>query len=243
MASNETPAAPRRVLITGANRGLGYELTKKFMESGDTVWAAGRPDRTGQVRELQPAGVVEMDMAEEGTIASAMAELAKELDGLDLLINCAGIDARAVGGSADARGPFDLDAATFTAVSVVNATGPMVVTKQALGLLRQGRNPLILNVSSQLGSMQIAADIGNDTSYCVSKAALNMLSVKTAAALKPEGIGVVMLHPGWVSTDMGGPSASLTPQQSAAAIHETVGNLSLDDTGTFINWDGTSHPW
>ncbi len=243
MASNDNRADPRRVFITGANRGLGYELAKLFIEDGDTVWGAGRPGRTEALRGLNPAGVVEMDLADEGSVTAAVGRLTAELGALDLLINCAGIDARAVGGAADSRGPFDLDAATFTAVSVVNVTGPMVLTREALGLLRSGRDPLVLNVSSQLGSMEVAASLGNDTSYCVSKAALNMLSVKSAAALKSDGIAVVMLHPGWVSTDMGGPSASLTPLESATAIHETLDGLTMADSGRFINWDGRDHPW
>lgn len=243
---------PRRILITGANRGLGYELAKLFIANGDTVWGAARAGRSDRLAALGPTGVVEMDLADESSVSAALAEVTANLDGLDLLINCAGIDARAVGGTEDDRGPFDFDAATFTAVSVVNVTGPMLVTREALGLLRSaagsgnGRDdsePLVLNVSSQLGSMQVAADKGRDTAYCVSKAALNMLSVKSATALRPEGIGVVMLHPGWVSTDMGGSSAPLTPEESAAAIHDTIGKLTIADSGRFINWDGSDHPW
>jgi NAD(P)-dependent dehydrogenase (short-subunit alcohol dehydrogenase family) len=243
MAGNDNPAASRRIFITGANRGLGYELTRLFINRGDTVWGAGRPGRTERLRALQPAGVVEMDLVDETSVAAAVGEVGAELGALDLLINCAGIDARAVGGTEDARGPFDFDATTFTAVSVVNVTGPMVVTREALPLLRQGTDPLVLNVSSQLGSMQVGAEKGRDAAYCVSKAALNMLSVKSAAALRPEGIAVVMLHPGWVSTDMGGGSAPLTPVESATAIVETLAELSLTDSGRFINWDGTDHPW
>lgn len=233
----------RRVFITGANRGLGNELARRFIDSGDVVWGAGRPGRTDKLRVLHPAGVVEMDLADESSIVEAMADLAVGLDGLDLLINCAGVDARVFAGADAPRGPFDLDAAAFTGVSVINATGPMVVTRQALDLLRRGRDPLVVNVSSQLGSMEVGTSMGSDTAYCVSKAALNMLGVKTAQALRPEGIAVVMVHPGWVSTDMGGPNASLTPQQSAAAIHETVGRLTLADSGRFIRWDGQDHPW
>ena len=235
---------PRRVFVTGANRGIGYELAKRYIDGGARVWGAGRPGRTDRLRELQPAGVVEMDLLQESSIIDAMAGLARGLDRLDLLINCAGVDGRAFTTDATAsRGPFDLDAEAFTAVSRVNVTGPMVVTRQARELLRRGRDAVVLNISSQLGSMEVGATMGRDTAYCVSKAALNMLSLKTAEALRPDGVAVVMIHPGWVSTDMGGPAASLSPAQSAAAIHRTVAGLTLADSGRFMRWDGQDHPW
>ena len=102
---------------------------------------------------------------------------------------------------------------------------------------------MVLNVSSQLGSMQVAATKGRDTSYCVSKAALNMWSVKAAVALRDDRISMVMLHPGWVATDMGGPSAQLTPTESATSIVAVVDGLTFEDSGRFINWDGSEHPW
>ena len=112
-----------------------------------------------------------------------------------------------------------------------------------LPLLRAGRDAMVINVSSQLGSMALAQTMGADTVYNVSKAALNMLSLKTATAVRDDGIGVVMIHPGWVRTDMGGPSAALTVDESANAIVDTIESLSIEDSGRFIRWDGTDHPW
>lgn len=184
-----------------------------------------------------------MDLADEASIVAGAVALADRLDGIDLLVNCAGVDARAFGGDEDHRGPFDIDAATMQSVMAVNVAGPMVLTRELMPLLRRGSSAVVLNVSSQLASMQVAATKGRDTVYCMSKAALNMLSVKTADALRPEGIAVVMLHPGWVQTDMGGPSAQLTIAESADAIVRTVDGLTLADTGRFIRWDGSDHPW
>ena len=162
---------------------------------------------------------------------------------LDILINSAGTDARAFGAGQNDRGPFDLDAETFNAVINVNVTGPMLVTRHFLPLLRQGEDPIILNVSSQLGSIQVGGRTGRDTSYCVSKAALNMYSLKAADALRSDGIAVVMLHPGWVQTDMGGENAAMTADESASAIANTVQSLTFQDTGRFIRWDCHDHPW
>jgi NAD(P)-dependent dehydrogenase (short-subunit alcohol dehydrogenase family) len=242
MAPDSTTAR-RRVLITGANRGIGLELTKTFLNAGDDVWGSARPGRTDQVRATNPAGVIEMDLADEESIVAGMSALGSMTDGLDLLINCAGIDARAVQADEGLRGPFDLDGDTFTQVTRVNVTGPMIVTREALDLLRAGTEPVLVNISSQLGSMDFARNAGSDTSYCVSKAGLNMLSVKAAAALEPDGVCVVALHPGWVSSDMGGRSAPLTPAESAAEIHRTVTSLTMADTGRFITWDGRTHAW
>ncbi len=229
----------RRVLITGVGRGLGRRLAELLVDQGDRVWGTNRSgDAPGGLQ-----GMLVMEMRDEASVAAGVAAIAAQTDGIDLLINCAGTDARAFGASPTERGPFDLDADTFNAVMEVNTTGPMLVTKHLLPLLRAGEDAMIVNVSSQLASMALAQTMGADTVYNVSKAALNMLSLKTAAALRDDGIGVVMIHPGWVQTDMGGPSAALTIDESARAIVDTVESLSMGDSGRFIRWDGTDHPW
>lgn len=229
----------RRVLITGVNRGLGRALAERFVERGHQVWGTSR---TGDA----PAGlesVTALDLGDEASILAAAETIAGQTDAIDLLINSAGADARSFGGAEDHRGPFDFDAATFNAVLDVNVTGPMLVTRHLLPLIRLGDAPMIVNVSSQLGSMQVAARKGRDTAYCVSKAALNMLSVKSATALQRDCIGVVMLHPGWLTTDMGGPNAALDLDDTSGTIAATIQSLTIDDTGRFIRWDGHDHPW
>lgn len=229
----------RRIVITGVNRGLGRALAEGFVERGHEVHGTSR---SGEA----PAGLascVHLDLGDEDSIARAAEDLAHGLDGLDLLVNSAGADARSFGAAPDRRGPFDFDARTFNAVLEVNVTGPMLVSRHLLPLLRRGDDPMIVNVSSQLGSMQVAARKGRDTAYCVSKAALNMLSVKSAAGLHDDGIGVVMLHPGWLTTDMGGPHAALDLGETAEVIATTIEGLTIADTGRFVRWDGHDHPW
>ncbi len=229
----------RRIVLTGAGRGLGLALAERWAAAGHEVWGC---TRTGASLPAL-AGCVAMDLADEASIVTGVAELAERLEAVDLLVNCAGVDARAFGSAEDQRGPFDFDAAMLHSVVSVNVAGPMVLTRELLPLLRGGSAPVVVNVSSQLGSMQVAATKGRDTAYCVSKAALNMLSVKSAAALRAEGIAVVMLHPGWVQTDMGGSSATLTVAESADAVVRTIDALTLADTGRFMQWDGLDHPW
>lgn len=237
----------RTVMITGVGRGLGTELARQFAAVGDRVIGSVRSGRAGAAPDLLADGVltglIELDLGDEASIVDGIGHLATLTDQLDTLVNCAGLDARAYGAAADVRGPFDVDATVFTELMRINATGPMIVTRECLPLLRAATEPTIVNVSSQLGSMQVAATKGRDSAYCVSKAALNMWSVKAALHLKPEGIGVVTMHPGWVRTDMGGPSAQLTALESARSMTATIGGLSLADTGRFIRWDGTDHPW
>ena len=240
-------ASTRTIVITGVGRGLGAEIAERFGERGDRVWGTVRAGRRGHADRMETAGmlagVVEMDIGDEESVVAASAELRQRIDHVDVLINCAGLDARAFDVPADERGPFDVDANVFSEIMRINATGPMMVTRELLGLLGNAGAPLIVNISSQLGSMQVAATKGRDTAYCVSKAALNMWSVKAAVHLRAEGIGVVMVHPGWVQTDMGGPTAPLTPLESSTAIADTIDGLSLADSGRFLRWDGTDHPW
>ncbi len=201
----------RRIVITGVNRGLGRQLAERLVERGHRVWGTSRNGDAPQGVE----SCAYLDLRGEKSIIDAAHHVARETDGIDLLINSAGADARSFGASEADRGPFDFDASTFNAVLEANVTGPMLVTRHLLPLLKNGSSPMIVNVSSQLGSMQVAARKGSDTAYCVSKAALNMLSVKSAAALHDDGVGVVMLHPGWIATDMGGPSAPLDVQETS----------------------------
>lgn len=187
--------------------------------------------------------MVPLELRDESSIVAAADAIADQTSAIDLLINCAGLDGRSFGAAEDDRGPFDIEASVFNAVFEANVTGPMLVSQRLLPLLKQGANSMIVNVSSQLGSMQVAADVGNDTAYCVSKAALNMLSVKSATELRPHAVGVVMLHPGWVATDMGGSTADLSVDEAGASIASTISALTIADTGRFIQWDGTDHPW
>lgn len=231
--------ASRRVFITGVGRGLGRAIALGLHDQGHEVWGSTRNGRT----DLPIAGCVSIDLNDEATVVDGLASLAEQVESIDLLINNAGAKAESFGASHGRSGPFDLDAAVFNAVLEVNVTGPMIVTKLALPLLRAGADAMVLNISSQLGSIEMGGRFRGDTAYCVSKAALNMLGLQTAAALRTERIGVVLMHPGWVQTDMGGANASLSVSEAADSIISTVDALTFQDTGRFIRWDGRDHPW
>ena len=162
---------------------------------------------------------------------------------IDILYNNAGIDARSFGVDDGARDVLQLSGDNFLAVMRVNAVGPMLLTRALLDRLSASDNPRIVNVTSQVGSMEVAHTIGRDIGYVSSKAALNMISVRQSVHLRDAGIVVIALHPGHLKTDMGGERADLPTDEGATAILALVDSLTMADSGTFRRWDGTVHPW
>lgn len=232
----------RNVVITGAGRGLGLGLARRFAERGDRVVGTARsPDDATELAEIADQ-VLALDVASDDSIAAA-SEASADLGHVDILINNAGINATAVGASESTRGSMELGRDHFLAVMDVNTAGPMLVTRTFVPLLQAAGGSLVINISSQLGAMTFGDQHGNDIAYNASKAALNMVTVRTATDLAPDGIAVVCLHPGWVRTDMGGSAAMLGVDESASAIAATVDGLSLADAGRFLRWDGASHDW
>jgi len=176
--------------------------------------------------------------------SESIAAFAKEVGDrpIDVLINNAGIDARAVGASEGERGALDLTEEQFRAVLDVNTLGPWLMLKALADNLVSAKG-VIVNVSSQVGSIEVAHKIGRDISYTTSKAALNMITLKESQVLQSLGVTVISLHPGWIRSEMGGPSATLDPDVAATSIVDLVDGLTLDNTGSFYQWDGTIHPW
>jgi NAD(P)-dependent dehydrogenase (short-subunit alcohol dehydrogenase family) len=125
----------------------------------------------------------------------------------------------------------------------INALGPLLLTRATLDRLRATPRPRIVNVTSQVGSMEVAKVTGRDIGYTSSKAALNMITVKLAMRLRDEGVIAIALHPGFLRTDMGGAGADLDPAEAAALIVALIDGLSLEQSGQFLRWNGTLHPW
>ena len=230
-----------RVVITGANRGLGLELTRIYAGRGDDVWAGcRRPDDATELRRLT-THVEQVDIGSEASIAQFAAALGSAP--IDILVNNAGIDARALGVDDGERDVLQLSGEHFLDVMRVNAVGPMLLTRAVLDRLSASSNPRIVNVTSQVGSMEVAHSIGRDIGYLSSKAALNMISIKQSVVLRDAGIIVLALHPGYLQTDMGGPRAEMPTEEGATGIVALVDSLTSDDSGTFRRWDGSVHPW
>lgn len=222
-------------LVTGANRGLGLEFAKQLSARGDTVIGTSRSiEKAGALRDLGArCRVVALDVTDPGSIAGLGERVGA--GAIDVLINNAGV-------SSTSKSVGQLDAAEMQRVFMVNSVAPLLVTGVLLPQLRSGRGKLIVQITSQLGS--IANNTGGSTyAYRGSKAALNQMNKCLANELGPEGFRCVAVHPGWVRTDMGGPSAHLSPEESVRAMLKTIDGAEARMNGAFVNYDGGVLPW
>ncbi|HTV25280.1 MAG TPA: SDR family oxidoreductase [Polyangiaceae bacterium] len=230
---------PKSVLITGANRGLGESLVNRFAADGWLVFAGQRSlaSSSTPVRDVSDrVTLLGLDVLDAASVARAAKKVSERTRGLDVLINNAAINPP---GDGAALGELDFDA--IRSAYEVNAIGPLRVTQAFVSLLERGERPLVVNVSSEAGSLQHSwRDKG--FGYCMSKAALNMQTTMLHLALKPKGIDVISLHPGWMRTDMGGPNASLDPAESAEGMYRVVTSADAN-TPRFVQHDGKPFPW
>lgn len=221
-------------IITGGNRGLGLEFARQLSKrEGVTLIATARDVAKATDLARLVHEVIPLDLQDEESIR----ELGKRLGDrpIDVLINNAGV-------SSDQKTVASLTQAELRRVFDVNAFGPMLVTRHLLAGLRAGSRKTVFNITSVLGS--IAGNSGGSSyAYRASKAALNMLTVSLANELRGEGFTCVVVHPGWVQTDMGGPSAPLTVEQSVTAMLKLLDSLKPADTGRYFNHDGASIAW
>ncbi len=227
------------VLITGANRGIGLALARGYLGEGWRVYACCRdPYQAQDLKALQAeAGdrlaIHRLDVTDGREVAKLARDLAEE--SIDLLINNAGVS-----GPRNGFGQTDFD--RWQPVFAVNTFAPLRVAEGLVEQVARGERKLIVNISSKMGS--IGANVDSDSIiYRASKTALNQVSKCLAMALAPRGITVILFHPGWVSTDMGGSKAPITPADSAAGIRAVIEGVTAEDNGRFFNYDGAELPW
>ena len=223
-------------LITGANRGLGLEFARQYAAEGWKVIATcRRPALAAALAALE--GEIEVHPLDVTDFAR-VEELAKKLNGvpIDLLINGAGIYGPRVV-------PYgSVDYAAWFEVLRVDTMAPLKVSAVFSENVAKSKLKRIVAVSSNMGS------IGDNTSggsyvYRSAKAALNAVMKSLAIDLKQKQIAVAALHPGWVRTDMGGPGAKIETFESVAGMREVIDGLNLENSGRFINYDGTDLSW
>jgi len=229
------------VLITGANRGLGLEFVKQYSEEGWRIFACCRnPGQAGELNELSEASngrlsLHKLDVSSHSSIAGFADELRNEP--IDILLNNAGIYGDE---NHDDFGKIDYDkwAATFA----VNVMGAMRMVEAFVEDVQTSERKILAFVSSLMGSIA-DNESGGSYMYRSSKAALNAMARSLAIDLKDRGLKAVILHPGWVLTDMGGEKAPILPQESIKGMREVLENLTAEDSGRFLSYDGKELPW
>jgi NAD(P)-dependent dehydrogenase (short-subunit alcohol dehydrogenase family) len=221
------------VLITGANRGIGLELARQYAAAGwQVIGTARRPDGAKELRALN-AEVMQLDVTDPESVARLAGDLGERP--IDMLINNAGI--------LEMMATIDeIDFDVVNRTLAVNTVGPMRVTSALMPNLRQGGLKKIINITSNLGSIE-TNDGGRFYGYRESKAALNMFTKTIAVELRAEGFICIVMHPGWVQTDMGGSSAPVTVEDSASGIRNVVDTLEPNDSGTYWTHLGEQMPW
>ena len=214
------------VMVIGASRGIGLELVRQYAADGWRVHATTRtPDRPGALGQLSGNIVLhELDVRRVDQIAALATAVASE--GIDLLIHNAGVMDRGL---------------SVDEVMAINAEAPIRVTEGLLDAVQRGREKKIVLMTSQLG-----ARYGSNRrlgTYGESKAVLNDRFRQLAPAWGAEGLIAIVMHPGWVRTDMGGRSATLSVAESVTGMRRVITGLTATEHGRFWTWDGGEHAW
>jgi NAD(P)-dependent dehydrogenase (short-subunit alcohol dehydrogenase family) len=226
------------VLVTGANRGLGLEFVKQYAAAGYRVFATARnPGAATELAELARRHESVSVHALELTNADAVAQLAKELahEPIDILISNAGV----MGPAGQSLGKLDYEGMLETFRT--NTIAPLRVAEAFVEHVAKSERKLLIAITSGMGS--IGDSSGGYYAYRASKAALNMSFHNLGLDLKARGLITCVINPGWVKTDMGGASAPLTPQASIAAMRKVFDELTLAQTGSFMNYTGSTFAW
>lgn len=227
------------VLVTGSSRGIGLGLVKELASRGWHVFAGARDP--GSAHDLRHAAaeegrgtidILELDVRSDDSVRAAVEAASARRRSLDVLVNNAGVFPE------EGDEPLEkLPLECFEEAFAVNVVGVARVTRAFLPMLSRAVRPRVVNISSLAGSIGGKED-SRHYCYSASKAALNMLTRAMAAELRPRGITVVTVTPGWVKTDMGGPQAPLTVGESSGSLAAMIDRLGEGDAGRFLDREG-----
>ena len=229
------------VMITGASRGIGLALTRRFLDAGFQVLAcARRPVSATMLQELRDRNsnlrILRLDVSRPAMIRA----LAGRLSGasIDILINNAG----AYGPRDQALETLSDDARPWSQTFATNVMGPFLICRAFSDAVAQSKRKVLASVGSVLGSIS-EANSGEPYLYRASKAAVHMIMKGLHEDLKGRDIISVALHPGWVRTAMGGPDAPMEPEESADGLFRVLTSLQEKDSGNLLDYRGKAIPW
>jgi len=236
----------KSVVITGGSQGIGLEFTRQYLKRGFQVFTGSRnPSKSRELQQLGKSYPIRLvthplDVGDERSRQDFYQAVSAQTDSLDLLINNAGI----ISGDEESPHTFgSLDQQGLSKIFLVNTIAPLMMAECFFPLLRKGTDPVVVNITSDNGSIARRNHKGK-YGYCASKAALNMITKILSHELRNDGIKVLALHPGWVKTPMTQhENAPLDPQESIQGMIEVIESLQMKDSGSFLSWKGDHIPW
>lgn len=238
------------VMITGGNRGIGFEFVRRFLERKDTVIPTYRDERRAQeIIALETRGYdniipVQLEVKDQSSIDACFDVVAEKVGQLDILINNAAMGDNSI----DMTDPYchkefgHLTSDAMMEMYHVNAVAPIIITQKFVELMEWAEDPKVVFITSQLGSIGRRTGSGH-YSYNASKAALNMLGRLFSFDLTGMGIKSVLLHPGWVKTSMGGSDAPVSVKDSVEGMLRVIDGMTEEQNGAFLSWEGEQLPW
>lgn len=229
----------KHLFITGANRGIGLSFVKHYLQQGYKVSATYRNASTSQEllnlhEEHAHLSLYQVELTDYAALQEIPSQLCNTP--IDLLINNAGY----YGPKGYGFGHCDVE--EWRKVFEINAIAPQKLVEALYPNLQISDDKVVVCLSSKVGSMTENTS-GGGYLYRSSKAALNSVVKSLSNDLKPKGFTVVAMHPGWVQTEMGGPNALISTEESVAGLTNVIAQLSIDNSGQFLSFDGTELPW
>jgi len=236
----------KTVLVTGASQGIGLEFVRQYLSRGCQVIATSRQAaKSVHLKELKAQYVDQLiidnlDVSDADSRKDFFIRLAEQISRVDLLINNAGI----ISGNEEYSDKFGvLDQQDVCRTFLVNSVAPLMMVEAAYPLLKNGTEPVVVNITSDNGSIS-RRNQGGKYGYCASKAALNMITKILSFELKADRMILVCLHPGWVKTPMTrNEPAPLEPEESILGMIAVIDSLTIENSGRFLDWQGNQIPW
>ena len=224
----------KNILITGANRGIGLKFAE-ILSANNNIYATARDiSNADDLKKFDNTELLELDLLDKDSIKSFCSEL-KDIP-LDMIINNAGIF------QDEQMEETILDPELWLDEIMINAIGPVVLSQKLKENIMSGNDKKIIFISSQMGSIDDNYS-GGYYFYRTSKSALNSAAKSLSIDWKADGIAVLMLHPGWVRTDMGGSNAKLDIDTSVSKMLDVINSLDISKTGAFLNYEGKKLEW